>query len=297
MATTDVDLMDRVEEALRGHVLTTLPDPRGVLPSMSLWDLLSEYGTWRLRLPSRRPRKVHVSHELTTRRRTTTLDKKLTALIDAIQVGEDLASYVSKRVWQGYEAQTEERSLSWRPDRDLMLAEWGVNHLHLSPEHGNCLLFAIFRDNDAYLIDVCTHRDWARRAILEIMIRNWPDAGIVIKTGAIGLTKDWSDRDRKRLREHGISSAMIEFDGHVWAPASIGLTLDGTPVLVANAVMHLTWTLNDWREHLPERLAEAELAVNEALGYETAGEWTPSIYQGNIGIVRDGCFHPIAKLP
>jgi hypothetical protein len=128
-------------------------------------------------------------------------------------------------------------------------------------------VFAVFRPNDAYLIGLYRHLDWARRSILETMIRNWPDAGIVIELqGVIGLTNDWGNRDRKQLREAGISGSMIEYHGAVWAAASVGQTLDGTPMLVAQAVMGLTWRLSDWREYLVDRLTTAEHAVNQHLG-------------------------------
>jgi hypothetical protein len=130
------------------------------------------------------------------------------------------------------------------------------------------------------------------------MIHNWPGAGIVIKLqGVIDLTSDWGDRDRKELREAGIAGSMIEYDGAVWSAASVGQTLDGTPMLVAQAVMGLMWRLNDWREHLMDRLTAAEHAVNQHLGRNVDEEWEPAVHDNAVGIVRGGCFYCIGELP
>ena len=115
--------------------------------------------------------------------------------------------------------------------------------------------------------------------------------------GVIGPTNDWGDRDRKQLREAGISGSMIEYDGAVWAAASVGQTMDGTPMLVTQAFMGLTWRLSDWREHLVDRLTKAEHAVNQHLGQKVDEDWEPAVHDNAVGIVRGGCFYCIGELP
>lgn len=218
---TSVDLMDGVEAVIRQHVLAWVPDTSGKLASTDLRGLLSEYGTWRSQRVSPVPRSCHLSPELLADPKAAKRRVDLDALIVKIEAGEDLGPHLSRRVWTGHDPNAP--SLSAREDRDLLLADWGVHHLHLTPAHGDHLVFAVFRPRDAYLIGLYGHRDWARRSILETMIRNWPDTGIVIKLqGVIGLTNDWGDRDRKQLREAGIARSMIEYDGAVWAAASVG---------------------------------------------------------------------------
>lgn len=288
--------MDSVEAVIRQHVLDCVPDTSGKLASIDLRGLLSEYGTWRSRLVSPVPRRCHLSAELQADPKAAKRSDDLDALITKIEAGEDLEPHLSRRVSTGHDPNAP--SLSAREDRDLLLADWGVHHLHLTPAHGDELVFAVFRPNDAYLIGLYRHRDWARRSILETMIRNWPGAGIVIKLqGVLGLTNDWGDRDRKQLREAGISGSMIGYDGAVWAAASVGQTLDGTPMLVAQAVMGLTWRLSDWREHLVDRLTTAEHAVNQHLGRNVDEEWEPAVHDNAVGIVRGGCFYCIGELP
>jgi hypothetical protein len=58
-------------------------------------------------------------------------------------------------------------------------------------------------------------------------------------------------------------------------------------------VMH---TLDDWRAHLDERLAEAARAADPAAAREVTGEWTPIVHDGWAGLVREGVFQRIVAL-
>ena len=90
---------------------------------------------------------------------------------------------------------------------------------------------------------------------------------------------------------------MIKYEGAVWMASSLGVTLNGVPLTVTQSVMALMWTLDDWREHLDERLAEAESAVNARLGRATRDQWRPTVHENGVGIVHQGCFYEIGKLP
>ena len=75
-------------------------------------------------------------------------------------------------------------------DRDKMLAAWGIHHLHLSSAPGEGgftargpdLLYAMFQPDDAYLLGIYTHNDWARKELVEVIVNNWPDAGLFLKS-------------------------------------------------------------------------------------------------------------------
>ncbi|MCW3033110.1 MAG: hypothetical protein JWM60_1455 [Solirubrobacterales bacterium] len=290
--------MDRVEAVLREFVLAAMPGATGALADLPLRSLLSEYGTSRSRVPEWRPRAVHVAPQLTADPRAAKVRRDAEALIAKIEAGEDLTAYLSDRVLEPRDPGAESQPLSARRDRDLLLAEWGVHHLHLTPGHGPDLLFVAFRPDDAYVIGLYSHSDFARKGVLERMVHNWPDSELVHKVSSgLELSQQWSDREHKHLRENGISGPFIEVDGAVWAAASLGMAMDGTPLLVAHAAMGLAWTLDDWREHLDERLREAAEGVDQTLGHKAVGDWEPTVHAGEIGIVRDGCFTPIGRLP
>jgi hypothetical protein len=289
-------LMNRVEAVLREHALALIPDPTGALRNMPLGDLMRELARRRARMVSAVPRRVHTSSEFEADRNATRAKPELDGLVAKIEAGESLDPHLGTQVWLPYDPAAASAPPSARTDRDLLLADWGIYHLHLAPEHRPDLLFVAFKPEDAYLIGLYRDTDWVRRSALETVIRNWPDAGIVLKTGATSLVSDAVDGDREH-REAGISGPMIEYDGAVWAAASLGMTLDGMPLQVAQAVMMLMWALDDWRAHVEDWLDDAAVAVNEALGEQVEGEWAPAIYDGDVGIVRAGCFHPIARLP
>jgi len=263
---------------------------------MDLHGLLTEYGTWVSRQVAPTPRRCHLSAELVADPLAKKHQDDLDGLVAKIEVGADLRDHLSRHVWVGHDPDAP--SLTAREDRDLLLADWGVHHLHLTPGHGDDLVFAMFRPRDAYLIGVYKHRDWAKRSVLEIVIDNWPEAGLVMKlNGVIGLTHEWTDRERKQIREAGISGAMIEYDGGVWMSASLGQTAAGTPMTVAREIMKLEAILDDWRNNLAALLASATEAVYEHLGGPVDGQWEPMIHDGAVGIVLADCLVPICRLP
>jgi hypothetical protein len=118
-----------------------------------------------------------------------------------------------------------------------------VHHLHL-PDildsdgfvrrdpalDADLLLFAIFRNDRAYLLDVLSHGDWTNESLVEIAVRNWPgDRLFVSLQGAVGISQTLQQGDRQKLRSAGVNS-LIQIDGEVYISASGGLTAAGTVV-------------------------------------------------------------------
>jgi hypothetical protein len=121
------------------------------------------------------------------------------------------------------------------------------------------LLFAVFMPEDAYFVDIMRHGDWTRDHVLEVMIREWPDAGLVHELpGVLGLAAHASEADRKKLRSSAIN-APFEFDRKVYVPAR-GLTSAGTslPITIAvNQVFHtIQWFCRELKED-PEYVSKA----------------------------------------
>jgi hypothetical protein len=287
------ELVDRLEAVTCQHILEEMPnDPGGKLAAMALPDLLISYGTWRSRLVPAKPRRCQLSRELQANPKALEHKVALDAIVAKIEAGDDLSPHLSKGIDQG-------RGV------DRMLADLGVHHLHLSTqlepngrfvERGGDLLFAAFKPDDAYIIGFYEHiTDWARKDILETVARNWPDAGVVHELrGVIGLTQNFSDEDRLQLQQAGISSNAFEMDGKVFA--TLGQSFAGNPYSANQLRMVVMHTLNDWREHLTERLEQASQSVNEAAGREVGGDWEPVVHEGCIGLQREDVFHPIAQL-
>jgi hypothetical protein len=234
------ELVGRLEQASREHALAAMPaDPTGALAAMSLRDLLQAYGSWKARLVPARPRTVHISSELAASPEMAQHKAELDAIVAKIGAGAELRPHLSKPVRFAYDAAAKPGDpLQHRKDRDLLIADWGIHRLHLSSEEeandsgfvkrGGPLLFTIFRHNDAYLIGVFSHGDWALKQVLEIVVRNWPDAGIVLdsKSGAV-LAHEYTDDERLELRNCGVAMPAIMVDGRMWASAALGQTGDG----------------------------------------------------------------------
>jgi len=227
-----------MEHVLRDYLLTQMTsDASATLAAASPRDLVTAYATWKGRYIPTRPRRCKVSPELAASAKAHEHKASLDVIVKEIETGADLRPRLSKRVLVAHETPADPTaSLARREDRDLMLADWGIHHLHLATamgsdgfvERGADLLFAAFLPDDAYLIGIYGHlMDWARKEILEIVVRNWPASGLVLDTAAIGLPNEHSDEDRRVLRNHGISSPMVVVDGKVWASAALGHSVDG----------------------------------------------------------------------
>jgi hypothetical protein len=291
------NLVERLEKCLRRHALSELPSGHGQkreLEKLELRDLLTVYGNWRFRCPSARPRRVHISRELKAEMAAGQAPETLKALIQRIEHGEDLKPFLSRSVKVAIEGR-EGTPRHRRKDLDLLLAEWGIHHLHLSTsiqgdgftKRTRDLLFVVLRPDDAYLIGVFPHGSWTKRAIAERAVRNWPEAELFFRAKyAVGLTQEWDESESAALRKAGINQAMM-IDGHVYSP--MGQMGDGSAMAVSRRVMHLTWQLKEWRSNGADRLQQI---ANGAFVY-----WVPAIRDDQCGFLGHGRFVGVADLP
>ena len=303
------DLVTELEQAMRAEILADLRSPAGdaELNSMGLGELLPIYGNWRSRLVSPHPRQVHRSSELRANPESVQYSAALDAIESGARAGTDLAPHLSRGIIHAYEpSSTASAELRRRRDRDLMVAEWGVHHLHLTTqveadgfvERTPDLLFAAFADDDAYFIDIYPHDgSWALKDVVRKAVRNWPQAGLFQEmVGAAGIEASFSDGDRLQLRQAGATS-FIEVDGRFYAPP--GLTTAGTPIAATRASMTARAQLNAAREALSSNPAWLDdIATQAGSALTTGTQWTPHVNtQREFGFLRDGYFIPIGSLP
>jgi hypothetical protein len=288
------DLVDRLEKKIRRHVLGAVPaDASLALETMDLTGLLHVYGNWRGRLIKPGARRAHLSDPLRERLRTRP-DPRLDRLLEKIGSGEDLTPHLSRavRVVHHDDAALPHHR---RPDLDLLLATWHIHHLHLGTEvapdgfvtRSSELLFAFFTPSDAYLIGVFDHRSWAKREVLEALVRSWPEAELIPRSrSAIGLSHSYTDEESLQLRNAGLSLA-IEIDGSVYIPW--GQTMTGIPMDVSRRTMSLLWQLDQWRTDTYERL-------RRHVGGEFA-HWLPAIRDNQCGFADGDRFVSLGPLP
>jgi hypothetical protein len=281
------DLVEDLKQGFRQHLLSVMPpDSGGELTSLPLGTLLIRWFNWQDRYVPAIPRTVHKSSELSASPAAVTHSAALAAVRSAIEAGRDLTPRLSTRVGTAYVPSTLSDPLHRRDDLDLLLADWGIHHLHLSPlddaRRTSDLLFAMFRSADAYLIQILPHGSWTDEALLEIVARNWPDAGLLMGSiSGIRLAEPIAPPDRARYRRAGVATA-IEIDGTVYLPRSqttAGTALDLT--MHANSIMT---TLAQWNDMLQRNeLALDEQAAGLGAPSPQPGHWEPFISDHEIG--------------
>src|SRR3954454_8339067 len=189
---------------------------------------------------------------------------------------------------------------------DRLLADWGLHHLHLKTgphpklagftDRSDHLLFAAFMPDDAYLIDLVRHEsdgaNWAALHVLEVVVRNWPDSGVLIASNYVTGIKggNRTDDDRRALRVAGLSTGMVEIEGRVWAA---GLRGAGARLPIAQHCMRVSWIPSGYEpteDHVGRDLA----AIAEKHGQPN--DWRAIVYGQDFGFYSDGLFVPYGSL-
>lgn len=224
-----------LESAIQSQVLQRIPlgelstEDVQYLSALPLIELFSVYFNWRNRFVSARPRTVHLSKEIIAKDRP-----EATKLAQKIEVGCDLNPHLSTRVEEVIDLRRGKPGrLGLRPDLDLLLNDWGIYHLHLSDvDRGDGfvvrtgdLLFAAFRRNDAYLLDILGHGGWTNESLVNIAVSNWPDSGLFQHVPNMTLQFPVTEGLRKNLRDSGIFTPVQLPSGVAFGP---GLSRGGT---------------------------------------------------------------------
>lgn len=297
--TRNTDLVSEIEDTVRGHVIAQIPpESSGELASMELRQLLGVYWTWRERFPASRPRTVHRSQELDASAQAQKPSTELAELERKMTAGEDITPHLSERVETAFISETQRPGLHPRrrdADRDRMLNAWGIHHLHLSSAagrggfnaRGGHLLYAVFRPDDVYLLGIYTHNDWAREELVQVIVRNWPDAGLFLKSNYTAeIRAQYTDDDRRQLRRANINEALFEVEGAFYGPPGLGQTAAAGSVAAARRAMGYMENLGQLRENLDDRLAAFGRELDDAAGHPVTSDWTPRVHEGRIGLLK-----------
>lgn len=252
MQTFDQDIRDFVFANMR-TTPTTLPD----LQKKSPTELLAIYGNWRRRYVDPVPRQVHLSaaFRASPHLEHPNYKAEIPVLVKKLANGGDIRPHLSERVRDAYKVRNpaKPKKLSDRRDMDLLLNDWGVHHLHLSSQPGKkgffarteMVLMAAFTQTDAYLIDIKDHDSWADDEIVRIMVREWPDAGLIHRfhdgTNDSRITKE----ERQALRDIG-TNATVNIDGEMYFGSGFSSSGISSDALMEGMRVHrrLEWFAN-----------------------------------------------------
>lgn len=288
-------------------------DPSFTMSELDFRSLHQVYATWRGRVPAAQPRNVHVSRELFNNPDRAHYSAGLSHVLREVAQGDSLRPRMSTLIEHAYTPRTHPLLTRKRhrrqPEVDRLLGDWGLHHLHVYSEPHRSrpgftrrsphVLFAAFTSRDAYLIDLVAHEtegaNWAALAILEVIVNNWPEAGILLPSlTALRLKDDnWSDEDRRNLRAAGIATGAVEIGGQVWAAGLGGQSLSGVPARVSQHCMHVRWQLMGYQP--TEEEVRTELAAM-ASKHGVPNEWRGHVEGERFGYFSEGVFAEYGSL-
>ncbi|MDB5782323.1 hypothetical protein [Caballeronia mineralivorans] len=211
----------------------------GAQPALVRWV------DFRLRWVDPRPRVVHLSNRFPK-----SLDgltgKALRALTEAIRNGDDVNPFQSKGLFRT------DSSGKRRPDRtDLLWADWGIHHLHVTEKRGeetyfsarsDYLLFVWFGPDHALLLDVLPHSGdalrFSREELIRVVAQNWPEVLAPFEIPGRSLERLPTDEERHMLRRAGIDTPL-SLEGKLYFPPDHGVTSASTPGKVTDYVFRM----------------------------------------------------------
>lgn len=264
---------------LRQFILGTLPYDKNdslvvaELQAKPIDSLLVVYHNWLSRLVRPTKRSVHLSSEFTRNPPKTNHKAGLAAALSDIELGCDLSPRLSKLVVNGYVA----NSSSKTKDKDLMLNDWGVHHLHLGSapdprdpaftDRTSDLLFVIFRPTAAYVLDIFDHAAWTDRDIVRIAVGNWPNLEFFLELkGIVGAATSNTEEEVQKLRRAGVTS-YADVDGRIFAGRGM-ISTAGTGINSVRAADRLLQAIEEFEDAFardPERIGGLLKAANITL--------------------------------
>lgn len=265
-----------------GEVYTKMKAKLPEDPEERLIDIVE----WLGRIPSRHPRRVHVSDVLTRQRILTLYEMNgVTRLRNAIERGHSLRMFLGERTASIRNRREEKKSQLTR--NDLLFSDWGLLHFHLGADLANegkrvmrtrRVLIAHLTQEDAYLLDAVPHGKgfhdtWGQKGYLETLLRNWPHVleKYEMKGIAAPAKEDSiSAEDYIKLRQGGVA-ALIDINGKVFMGPGLGITTDRSSTLAVQRADHIREELGageiNFRNYHPQGDALLFVGQDASVGY------------------------------
>lgn len=235
-------------------------------PKNDIYHSMVDFMNLEMKLIDSKPRQVLKSDTLQTKKIPLKYSKALKYIECKINRGNNITYHMSKKVLDPMY-------------NDLLMNNWVIQHFHLSDtktkkgqkfyDRSEYLLFAMFNENQAFLIDIQKHNEknvFARQKLLEIVDRNWPH---ILRThnhpDAEFLNNQYSDADLDVIRKKGYCILTTLVNGKVIINPGIGITTSGHN-------LHVIKRANEAVRYLYDSLQEVEKdknAMKEALINET----------------------------
>ena len=222
----------KVEEDFFGDINRFIID---LFPSLSEkhWkDNLLTYYNWNNRLIYPKPREILYSKEIKENALFERFEESISNIHDLFEKGKDLTPYLSK----GFrDSPVVDNPTSSTKDKDLLLNDWGIHHLHLGDileqsgfiKRENELLFIKVKTNKVFFIDILTHDNFSDKHILSIIDNNWPDIIDLFRLrNAIDVNHDYTNSEIGVLRKAGVNT-ILKINNSVVSSPNFGITTSG----------------------------------------------------------------------
>ena len=201
-------------------------------PKASMNNCLVDYFNFELKLIDPLPRQVFKSDVLKAKKLPLLYSKALHEIELKIKKGEDLTQHQSKRAIDPVYT-------------DDLLNDWVIYHFHLSTtksqpnqkfyDRSKYLLFAVFSETQAFLIDVHEHQEnhlFGKKELLEIMDKNWPAMTEPYYSDWSKVEPDCTDEEVELFRKKGYTVGAYNINGKVIRSPGIGIMTSGHNIQV-----------------------------------------------------------------
>jgi hypothetical protein len=213
------------------------------IPHLS--DPLMRWLDFRLRYVDLQPRKVILSNAFPKKDLPTDAQNALLNFVKMIESGYDLNPYQGR----GLKLRNDTSSDKCDARTDLLWADWGIHHFHLSDEPipqdryfskaADYLLFCLVCGDEVAFIDVLQHpkkSGFANQELMETIAESWPEYMNQFKLN--GILPDAEDKytqdEFHELRASGITTCLT-IKNDVYVGLGMGLTMASTSVKVNQA--------------------------------------------------------------
>ena len=225
------------------------------IENYDLLNLLHHFFTVYHRRLAVRKWNVHISDKLAD-------SSKVIEIANKLSKGDDVNALLSN----GVKKQNQTKFA------DLLLAEWGIHHLHFTESRSDELLFIYFSESDAYLIDIFLHEKadgsvvtWTNTELIQGIHDNWPSVlqPYIFKTNSNSSVL--TTEERRTLRKKSATTTVIVNDGTEYLPMGGGYSASKHPI---NAIMQ-SHSLSQTVKQLQKAVEENYPAIQQAFSTYT----------------------------
>lgn len=199
-------------------------------------DVLQSYCSYTYRLIEKRPRAIY----------------KATSFACPAEVEIGL-KWLEEKIRKGESVNPHLNNATKKDKLDGLLYDWGIHHLHLGEtfsapgyvKRTGYVLFAIFRNDNVYFIDIRDHVGWSDKRLLEIVNENWPELLSIYKMEGVKPEITFDEKDITLLRKSGVNTFHELSTGDSYLPMGGGITSAGTSIMAVRSYIKMIRMLND----------------------------------------------------